>query len=131
MRRRHLTLLVAPLLLAGCLSASRSGSAEGERDSERISPEQLEAQPAGNLYEAVQRLRPIWLRGRGPFSTTRPQSFAEVFVDDRYYGPLETLREFDVATVSEVLFLSGRDATTRFGTGYPGGVIQIILKKRP
>ncbi len=131
MRRTHLTLLVALLLLAGCLSAGRSGSAEEERDSDRISLEQLESQPAGNLYEAVQRLRPIWLRSRGPFSTTRPQSFADVFVDDRYYGPLETLRQFDLATVSEVVFLSGRDATTRFGTGYPGGVIQVVLKKGP
>jgi hypothetical protein len=129
MRPWHFVVVLTSALLAGCFSARGPGSAEEERAADRISLEELESQPAGNVYDAVQRLRPIWLRNRGPFSTTRPQSYAEVFVDERYYGPLESLRQFDLTAVAEVRYLSGRDATTRFGTGYPGGIIQLILKK--
>ena len=28
--------------------------------------------------------------------------------------------------VDELRFMSGPDATTRYGTGYPGGIIQVI-----
>ena len=34
-----------------------------------------------------------------------------------------------VDDVEEILYLAARDATTRYGTGYPGGIILLTLKK--
>ncbi len=123
------TVLLALLCLLGCASGQGSENPDARRDSELISLEELQNQPAGSAFDAVERLRPNWLRNRGPFSTTRPQSYPEVFVDDRHFGTLESLRQIDLDAVSEIRFLNGRDATTRFGTGYPGGLIMVFLKR--
>jgi hypothetical protein len=54
-----------------------------------------------------------------------------VFVDDRDFGTLESLRDFHLDSVLEIIYLSAGDATTRYGTGYPGGVIHLRLKRIP
>jgi len=76
-----------------------------------------------DVYQAVQRLRPNWLRTRG---NTPPQ----VMVDGaRQAGGLEVLRSYRAQDVSELRFISGTDATTRFGTGYDGGAIMITSRR--
>ena len=52
-----------------------------------------------------------------------------VFVDGRRFGELPVLRQFGVEEIEEIRFLSASDATTRFGTGYPGGIINLILRR--
>jgi hypothetical protein len=41
---------------------------------------------------------------------------------------LESLRGISARTVQYVRFLSAPEATTRFGTGYMAGVIEVVLK---
>jgi hypothetical protein len=42
---------------------------------------------------------------------------------------LDSLLQFGTDTIEEIRYVSGSDATTRFGTGYPAGIIEIILRR--
>ena len=61
--------------------------------------------------------------------TATGRSYPEVFVDGRHFGPVESLAQFGTDNIQEIRFISGPDATTRHGTGFPGGIIEIILRK--
>ena len=76
-----------------------------------------------SAYDAVQRLRPRWLQLRG--GTDIPPV---VFLDGSNMGGPETLRTIQASSVREMRYRDGRDATTRYGTGYGGGVIEVTTR---
>jgi hypothetical protein len=90
------------------------------------------ADGASSAYDVVQKYRREWFRvradltagsGVGAYSPNRPA----VYFDNNLMGDdPELLRQFKPDAIAEIRFLSGPDATTRFGTGYPHGVIQVI-----
>jgi hypothetical protein len=74
-------------------------------------------------YDAVQRLRPMWLftrRGAG-----RPV----VYVDNVWRGGFEELYRISPAEIQEIQLFRGYDATTRWGTGHGDGVILVTTKR--
>jgi hypothetical protein len=79
----------------------------------------------------VQQLRPNWLRSRsGTLRNSIGRTPPVVFLDGRRYGDLATLYEFWTQDIEEIRFLPPADATTRYGTGYTGGIINIISRGR-
>ena len=56
-------------------------------------------------------------------------SYPQIFLDGVQVGDVESLRSLRTDGVQELRFLSARDATTRFGTGYMAGVIEIITRR--
>jgi len=126
-------ILLASVFLGSCASGGGSPRSDVRRDPNLITQEDLSGQPAGTAYDAVQRLRPTWLRSRGTLSmgTTGTGSLPRVFVADRDFGALRSLRDIQLDSVSEIEFMSARDATTRYGTGYAGGIIHVRLKTSP
>ena len=76
------------------------------------------------LYEAIQRLRPRWLRVRSQDFEGRVIA-ARVFVDGSPRGELGVLRQMLVIDASDVRFLSALDAATLFGTlaGLGGAIL--------
>jgi len=44
-------------------------------------------------------------------------------------GDLTTLDEMDIREIMEFRYLSASDATNRYGTGYPGGVILVTSRR--
>ena len=84
-------------------------------------PEEWAGQNLTSAFDAVQRLRSSWLQPRGG------SGLPTVFRNSTAWGPdprmLETI---GLEEVAEIRFLSGTDATTRFGAGYLGGIIQVI-----
>ncbi len=130
MRNASLTLLATSILLCGCAAGSGSRTSDTRRDPNRITPEEIQEQAVGTAYDVVERLRPMWLRSRS--STLQGGGtviLPRVFVDDRDYGPRDSLRDFHIDSLEEIRFISARDATTRYGTGYAGGIIFVVLKK--
>jgi hypothetical protein len=115
------------LMASACGGASRASSSDG---STVISRAELDAAGSVSAFDAVQRLRPNFLRGRGPTSIvnssarTRPA----VFVDGSEYGEVESLRTFPASRVDEIRFLSGPEAVTRLGSIYVAGVIQVRMR---
>jgi predicted small secreted protein len=126
--------LLSSVLLGACASGGTSSGTDVQRDPNRISPEELQAQPPGTAYEAIERLRPNWLRARSTSlsgGVGGSVNLPRVFVDDRDFGTMASLRNFHLDSVEEILYMSARDATTRYGTGYAGGIIHLRLKRRP
>jgi len=118
------------LFLSACQSAPGAGG--GSRPSPNLITEaELTDIPALTAYQAIQRLRPGWLRTRA--SSIRGASgvryTAQIFVDGVPRGDLDVLNGIDVRDVKEMRYLSASDATTRYGTGYPGGTIEVLMKQ--
>jgi hypothetical protein len=126
---------VAAALLA--LGACASGGASGKtRTSHHVrdvitSEELATATDATNAYDAVLHLRPQFLHSRGETDLNGGDSpggppLPIVFLDGQRYGGVETLRNIPLSNVKEIHFISAADATTRWGTGYSNGVIEVI-----
>ena len=127
MRTLPIAAVITILAVSGCASGGSSSTSDTRRDPNRISAEEIANLPSGTAYDAVRRLRPAWLRSRGALSisTTGSGSLPRVFVDDRDYGSVGSLRDFNLDAVGEMEYMSASDATTRYGTGYPGGIIKL------
>ena len=75
----------------------------------------------------VRRLRPAWLRARGQKSFTDPSAdYPVVYVDAIRRGGLSTLYQIPSSEILSLQFFGTADATTRWGTGHPSGVINIV-----
>lgn len=125
MRRQR---IIAPLamlvLLAACATSGvSSGESSGPRRRTNVLvPEEWQGQNLTTAYDAVQRLRPSWLQARG--GTGLPA----VFRNNTEWGSHpRALDGILLDEISEMRFMSGPDATTRFGSGYPGGIIHVIV----
>lgn len=124
MGRLLTTALLITLTTVGCAT---SGSSSGtSRNADLITSEELrdfEVQ-SQNAYQVIQRLRPSWLRARGS-SFSGGRELPAVFTDGTRFGEVDSLYNLTVSDIVEMEYLDSRDATTRFGTGYPAGVIMI------
>ena len=127
--RIQLWSLLLVLVLSGCGAAATAG---GGGNSNLITDELLrEADPEGlNVYQMLERHRPRWLRPtRGDTSFgnvaggAAGSDFARVVLNGAPYGDVSDLRNLDTHAVESIEYMGGSDATTRFGTGYGGGVI--------
>jgi hypothetical protein len=128
-RRRVMTTL--PLLLCLLLLAcGRPGQLGALDTNTTISEEDLGRLDVSNAYQAVERLRPDWLRGRGQISTRNPQaSLPTVYLAGvRQQGGPSALRQIRLGDVLEMQYLNAADATTRYGIDHAGGAIIVILR---
>ncbi len=118
------------LLFAGACSSTTRGSGSGSGNlitSESIESLGLEANDA---YFVVDRIRPAWLRQRGPTSIQDPNSgFPVVYLDGTRYGDIGELRGIRADQVATIQYLSSADATTRFGLGHVGGAILVMTRR--
>jgi len=128
---RIISSAVCCVLLAACASSGTAGATR--RGGNTITSEELqEPALAGlNAYEAVQRLRPNWLRERGTGSIRQSSdNFPKVIINDIPYT-LDYLKSVSVPQIVEMQFISASDATTRFGTGFPNGAVMVSTTQRP
>jgi hypothetical protein len=126
--RHPFTFVVMLSIAAACAGGSKASAPDS--GSNVISQSELDAAGPVSAYDAVQRLRPSYLRGRGPTSVmnaaarTRPA----VFVDATEYGEVESLRTFPASRVQTIRYYSGPEAVTKFGSTYGAGVIQLTMR---
>ena len=122
--------LLLGLLLQGAACSPATRSASPSRASEVIRIDEIETSTASNAWDLVHQLRPNWLRSRGPASIRDPQPvYPVVYFGDINYGPLETLRGLATTGIEEIRFIGATTATTRFGSGHSGGVIQVVVRR--
>lgn len=139
MRARAVTAAVMVVIGVGCSSGGSTSGASGaprapSRQQDLITEAEItsRAAEASNALQLVQKLRPQMLRARGRFGPADSAGTAlipKVVVDDVAYGSVDALANLNAAAVREIRYLSAADATTRWGTGYPGGVILVTMKK--
>lgn len=129
--RRGLSVLAVLVFAAACASAGAGGGGGGSGNTitrEQFSPDDE------NAYLIVRRLRPAWLRPRTqdtPGASQGP-AFAQVFVDETQVGDVDYLYRISATQIDRIEYLSALDATTRFGTGFVGGLIIVrTINSRP
>jgi len=155
---RRLAMLAAAALLAACASSSQSTSTSSAASQagtqRRYTLTSVELQEAGtsNLFDALQKLRPEFLRQRGsqtiaakpmptstrslgggaPADAPNPSTGTalpiasqplRVYENETMLGGVEDLRRIDTKVVIEVRFVPGPEAGVRYGTNHSGGVI--------
>lgn len=117
-KRLILALFALSLGLAGCAGGGGGGSSPRRGSSTSIDSEELATVAALDLYDAVRRLRPRWLRAGA--SGILPS----VIIDGSPQSQgLDILRSYRATDVAELRFMNSSDATTRYGTGHAGGAI--------
>lgn len=84
-----------------------------------LSGAEVRAQSVGNLYELVERLRPLWLRSGGArLRSARLRSEIMVVLNQAYFGPALSLRDLTPEHVRSIEYMDGSLAAARFS--YPG-----------
>lgn len=114
---------------AGQLSLNAPKEARPVRASrDLVTEEDLARTGASNLYDALQKLHPGWLRPRTPSSSVTFPPVVLVYLNDQQVGGVEFLHTFSVAGVTAVRFYSASDATLRWGGSNTGGAIAITQR---
>ena len=88
----------ASLVLAGCATAGNGSdvSPDATPDRNLITRAEMEGIAGLNLYEAIRRLRPAWLRPRGQAVLTGPdRESLRVYLDRQIFGDIESLTQSD------------------------------------
>ena len=127
MRNPISVICLLALLLGACATAQSGDSGSSRRRSNVLTAEEIEASTTNTAWDAVRQLRPAWLRSRGTRSLTG-EVYPSVIVDSMAPEPMEFLRNIDCRSILEIRFFDPREATTRFGTGYPSGAIVVTTK---
>lgn len=117
--------LLIPLCLAA-LAACAGSASQSRGSSDILTREEISASGATTAYEAVVQLRPAFLRARGARSMRDPTPLTPVvYVNDMRHGGIDVLMSIRVEEIDEIRYIGAADATTRWGTGHSGGVIQV------
>lgn len=129
---RRFVLLALALAVSAC--AASTGTPFGEEfetatevsrgNSTLIVRAELAEYIGESAFRAVEMLRQRWLRPR------RGGLYPRVVVDGTYRTDLGQLRAMSAESVEEMRRLSASDATTKYGTGYAGGVIEVTTRGR-
>ncbi len=121
----------ALVFTTACAATTGAGGDGSGASSNLLTRAELASVSANNAFEAIERLRPQWLRPRGPSSVTQPEGdWPLVYMDNVRAGDVNMLATIPVDDIGEMRFITGSDATTRWGTGVTGGVIEIISLRR-
>ena len=118
-------MMAIALTAMACTSGSGGTAGSGTRsDPDLITREDLASVIAVTAYDAIQRLRPRWLQRTGRRGVPR------VVVARTQRTDVYELQRIRADDVESIRFVSGPDATTRYGTGFGGGAIEVTLRRR-
>lgn len=81
------------------------------RRADVITADELAESGAADLYQAVQRLRPQWLRGSGARSLGGGAGGVVVYQNNAELGGIEALRGVGIGFAAELRFLDGSEAS--------------------
>jgi hypothetical protein len=125
--QQHASSAIAVRQQAGSAGAERVRSAVRRRDV--ITREELAQTGTTNLYEAVDRLRPHWMRGQGAYNLGGGGHTIVVYQNDTQLGPLESLRSLNLEFAEELRFLDSTQASNMLpglGSRSVGGAIVVM-----
>jgi hypothetical protein len=167
---KWLSIGLSALLVAAVGATQAEGQSEKKkvkRDRYVILPDEIaEKNDITNAYDAIQRLRPQWLKssrvrmgsGSGGSSASDPYKpeplsaagrsgerstesegrvsappdsrrqeavMAVAYIDDVKQHELEEIRNIRIAEVAEIRYMTGNEATGRYGDGHSAGAILI------
>ncbi len=125
--KSSVSIIALALVTASCSSAGTGSAAS--RNSNVVTIEELAEVDYLSGLEAVRRLRPNWLRVRGQATFSRQGSAGiRLYVDGRHRHDIFELENISTSDIREMRFLTGREATIRYGTDHGDGAILVQLK---
>ena len=128
MSSRFVMPLMLAFVIAGC-SSKATPMAGSRAEANLLTQQQLVSSNADNLYDALEKLRPEWLRSRGPVSMTNAEpSRASIFMNGQLMGKPDFLRDVNIIDITEVRYWPAGPAAAKFGMGHPRGVIEITRR---
>lgn len=117
--KRFIMLAMALTLgTAGCASGGGGSSRPSGSSTTRIVRAELEPLGQMSALQAIQRLRPQWLR-------TRSGDTPVLYVDNARRGSANDLSTMLTSEIEVMEYMDASDATNRFGTGHAGGAILV------
>lgn len=115
-------------LLAGCASSPSQRSA-ASADPNVILEAELGGYADRPVLQAIQRLRPQFLRSRGVSSVNRTEvDVVVVYLGGTRMGGPDALGQIRTADVREIRYLSPADASQRYGLNHSAGAIILTPK---
>lgn len=125
--KRWTCLMLAATVALGIACIHRVGTPS---DTSSITQAEIDSVHATSAYDAVRKLRPLFLATRGRMSVdpTQPAPQPNVYVDNMYYGDITTLRTIEASVIESIKFYSAAEAQYAFGRGNMAGVISIQTK---
>jgi hypothetical protein len=124
----HRMLLVGFVGLVAAACASATQRAKSTSRPNAITREELASLPSTNAYDAIERLRPGWLR-RPTAPTLLGENPLLVYVDHQLVGGVDELRSMSTDQVEQMEFITAPNATNRHGTGNASGAIEITTRR--
>ena len=130
---RHFT-LAAALFLGFALAFATPANAQ-KRDRYFITAEEIAEKPdITNSYEAIQRLRPRWLRvvrsrRNAGVPGSEPAGGAILYVNEIRQPELDDLRNIRVDEVWEIQYLVGSKAKVLYGADHEQGAIMVTTMR--
>ena len=141
MRSERTLIALAAVALFGVACASGGGSSastatqasatRGAAVPSRYLVTEQELEQAGDrsAYEALEQVRPSFLRSRDTQTESNPiPKPVDVYVNGGRAGGIDALQSIRAGMVKEMRFYEPQEANVKFGTGHNGGVIAVILK---
>ena len=133
---RRCASVVLALVVSACASSQdtpfggefATSAAASQGNSRLIVRAQLERLAGQSAWRAVETLNPRWLRSRS-VSVNYGPSYARVVVDGTVRRVLTDLYRMSTNNIETMRYLSATDATTKYGTGYAGGVIEVTMRR--
>jgi len=89
---------------------------------------QLEELTGRTAREAIENLNHRWLEVRRGISLRDGPQLARVVIDGVIRRELSELWRWSTDEIEYMRYLSGPDATIKYGSGYSGGVIEVITR---
>lgn len=121
-------LLLAALAIAACGGSRSSRPEPGGGDPYLILAAELESSRQLNVYDAVQKLRPIWFTRR--VGNRSGEDAISVYFEDQLVGTRSALRRVSVFGVDRVRYMSPSEAQTRFGQQNRGRAAVVVELQR-
>lgn len=128
----------APIDLGGVVATllgrgSGPATEVAERGSRDFIPRaELEGYRGESVYSTINLIRRRWVQPRRSFSTafSRDPVYARVVIDGSSRRQLGDLLSMNVDGIENIRYMSAVDATTKYGTGFSGGVIEVTTRGR-
>ena len=109
-------IVAATLFGVACSSRSQPGASRVSAQNE-LTIEQIRESGARDAFEAVQRLRPLWLRSRGQTSVNSANTIL-VYQNATRLGGIDALRGYPVEGITKIKYLTASEAANiLLGTG--------------
>ena len=117
------SLLALLVIFATACSSAPGPATSAPADRNAITEAELTPFAGQPVRQAIQRLRPQFLRVRGPSTITNSAEAIVVYLGTTRMGGISVLETIPSNTVKSVQYLSPSDATQRFGLDHNGGAI--------